>query len=113
MTDPKEKIDRDLADYVSMEEHLNNGDRLKLLKGIFNRHLIEKSTLHLINDSDILVIDTLIKNAYSNLSLPIWVGNRKMGYDDLRTIANAEGMLGYLNLIHLTNKEIVINYKKV
>src|ERR1700734_2703705 len=102
MTDPKEKIDRDLRDYLLMEDHLTGQDRLLILKSIFEKHLIEKNSLHLVIESDILLIDTLSKNAYRQLSLPLQVGGKMMGYDDLRVIANAEAMISYMNLNHLT-----------
>lgn len=112
MTDPKEKILRDLSDYVNMEEHLRNEDRLLILQAIFEKHILEQKALHLIVESDILLIDTLSKNAYSQLALPLQVGRKNMGYDDLRTIAFTEAVIGYMNLNHLTHKEIKINYRK-
>jgi hypothetical protein len=112
VTDPKEKIHRELADYVAMEEHLSNQDRLNLLKTIFERHLVEKNAGHLISEHDILTIADMNKTAYGNLSLPLCVGSRQMGYDDIRTIANIESFLSYLNQNFLARKEIKINYKR-
>ncbi len=112
MTDPKEKIKQELAEYVAMEDHLNKEDRLKLLMAIFEKSFIFTKTLHLITADDILLISSLAKGKYTEMSVPMFIGETKMGYDDLRIIALAEAFIGYMNLNHLNRKEVQINYKK-
>lgn len=112
MTDPKEKIKLELAEYVAMEEHLDKRDRLLMLTAIFEKFFIFEKAGHLITDGDILLISGLAKTSYNQLSLPAYVGNKKVEYDDLRTLAFAEAMIGYMNLHHLSRKEVQINYKR-
>lgn len=112
MIDPKAKILQELSEYVQMEEHLNKQDRLLMLTAIFEKAFIFEKTLHLITEHDILNIASMCKTSYSNLSLPLQVGRKMMGYDDLRTIANIEALISYMNQNHLNRKEIQINYKR-
>lgn len=112
MIDPKEKIKQELSEYVAMEEHCNKEDRIKLLMAIFEKSFIFSKTLHLITADDILLIGSLAKTKYSEMSVPMFIGEKKVGYDDLRVVALAEAFIGYMNLNHLARKEIQINYKK-
>jgi hypothetical protein len=112
MTDPKEKIKQELCEYLAIEEHYNKEDKLKLFMAIFEKSFIFTKTLHLITASDILLISGLAKSEYSKMSVPMYVGEKKMEYDDLRIVALTEAFIGYLNLNHLARKEIQINYKK-
>jgi len=95
-----------------MEEHLNSQDRLLILQAIFNKHLLEKMSLHLVSSDDILLISGLSKSEYSKLVMPVYIGEKKMEYDDLRVIAMTEAFISYMNLNHLARKEIKINYKR-
>lgn len=112
MNDPKEKIRQELSEYVAMEEHCNKEDRIKLLMAIFEKSFVFTKTLHLITADDILLISSLAKNKYGEMSVPMFVGDKKMAYDDLRIIALVEAFIGYMNLNHLSRKEVQINYKK-
>lgn len=112
MTDPKDKIRQEIAEYVAMEEHLDKRDRLLMLNAIFEKAFIFEKALHLITEHDILSIAGMCKTSYGNLSLPLNVGAKQMGYDDLRTIANIEAFISYMNMYHLTRKEMKINYKR-
>lgn len=112
MIDPKAKLKQELTEYVEMEENLNKQDRLLLLNAIIEKAFIFEKTLHLVTEHDIVSIASMCKTSYGNLSLPLQVGRKMMGYDDLRTIANIEALIGYMNLNHLSRKEIQINYKR-
>jgi hypothetical protein len=113
MTDPKEKIRFELAEYVSMEEHLTKEDRLKILNAIFEKAFVFEKSLHIITEVDILNIAGMSKMSYSELSIPLRVGNKDMGYDDLRTIAYVEAFIAYMNSNFLSRREMNINYKEV
>ena len=112
MTDPKEKIHRDLTDYIAMEEHLSDFDRLSILKAIFEKHFVLEKALHLITEHDIVSIGDMSKAKYNGLSLPLQIGKKRMSYDELRVVAMVESFLGYMNLNHLSRKDILINYKR-
>lgn len=112
MTDPKESLRFELAQYVEREEHLNKEDKLKILTAILEKCFNYENALHLITEHDILVISNLSKTAYAGLSLPLNVGVREMAYDDLRTIAHIEAVVSYMNNQHLLRKVVQINYKK-
>lgn len=113
MNDPREKIRFELAEYLRMEEHLTKEDKLKLLNAIFDKALVFEESLHLITETDILSMAGMSKTSYAALSLPLRVGNKDMGYDDLRTIAYIEAFISYMNFNHLSRRVMQINYKRV
>lgn len=112
MNDPKENIHRDLSEYIAMEGHLTDHDKLAILKAIFEKHFVFEKALHLITEHDIVLIGSLCKTKYNALSLPLHIGNKLIGYDELRIVAMVEAFLGYMNLNHLSRKEVQINYKR-
>lgn len=112
MIDPKEKLHQELVDYVMMEENLDKKDRIAILKAIVEKAFIFEKSLHFINHSDILLISSISKDAYGNLSLPLYIGEKRVEYDDLRTIAHMEAFISYMNLNYLSRKEVQINYKR-
>jgi hypothetical protein len=111
MNDPKEKLRFEIAEYVSLEENLTKEDRNKMLNALFDKFFIFDKALHLVTYYDILVISSLAKTSYGELSVPVFVDGKQVNYDDLKTIAFVEAFTAYMNGHHVTRKEVQINYK--
>ena len=90
-------INKDINDFLELQDGLDNNSRRDLLKNLINKHIILTESPLMIDYYDTIGILARASNIYAEMSVPVRISNKNLGDYQLSGYAVIESTIEFLN----------------
>lgn len=103
-------IEQELHEYINISDNLNQNDKFKYLKAIFDKHFSLENMSNLLTYYDFQLIVSNAKSNFVKMPTPMSISNQEVYPTEVSHVAMIEAILLYLHKHDVLKRRVDIDF---